>query len=388
MRDGSRWKADVKRLLITWVVATALASTVCAAAPGVRRGASKVLGTGSAPAAVSATAATAHPVVASSRSRRAGYAAAAVAAAKTPRSQSATIRTALKPVTRRVTGGITSAPALVPTSVEPTRFEGTGVCPEQWYGTWTGESTCVATSARVDPATGDLVATLVDVFEGVSMIDHSHGTLTIDERVSGNLLEGSALLDGVIVDGTGAFACSSGHITMDLYLSPVASYGGYDGTWTNGVCPVTRPAPTMPPLPQVAGGILSIPTAVPTGGDPSTFTFTGTCPEEWTGELTGVSTCDIPFAHGDPSTGDLTAKVVETLHATDMRDHSTGTLVIDETITGNVFLGEAFIDGTVTSATGDHTFRCMLGSHFSMPFFLNAAGSFGGYVLDRSRRCA
>jgi len=62
--------------------------------------------------------------------------------------------------------------------------------------------------------------------------------------------------------------------------------------------------------------------------------------------------------------------------------------VIDETITGNFYTNEAFIDGTVISAAGDRTFRCMLGSHFSMPFFLNAVGSFGGYVRDRSGKCA
>jgi len=292
-----------------------------------------------------------------------------------------------KVVTIRVTGGLTSAPALVPTSFDLRRLEGTGLCPEQWYGSWSGESTCTATSARFDRKTGNLTARLIDGFEGVSMPDHQHGTLTIDERVAGNLFEGTGILDGVIVDGTGAFACSSGHVTLDMFLTAAGAYGGYDGTWTRGSCPDAHAAPVWPPLPQIAGGILSTPAALPTGGDPSTFSFKGIAPLEWTGVLMGESIAKIPSAHVDPATGDLTGHVIETLAATDMRDHSTGTLVIDEVFTGNLIVGNGFIDGTITAASGDRTFRCMRGGHFSQPFFLNYALTFGGYVLDRPGRC-
>jgi hypothetical protein len=293
-----------------------------------------------------------------------------------------------EPVTTRVTGGLTSAPVIVPTYVDPATFDFTGICPEQWIGVLNGESTCFITEGHFDPATGNGTATIVDVFEGVSTIDQSHGTLTINERFAGNLYQGTGLIDGVIVGGTGdpRFACSAGHITLALYFGPVASYGGYDGTWASG-CTEPRPSPSTPPLPQIAGGILSVPTGIPTSGDPSTFTIQGVAPEEWTGPLTGATVADIKWARVDPGTGDLTGHVVETFTGTYLGDHSTGTFVIDETVTGNVFTGAAFLDGTVISATGDPTFVCMLGSHISMPFFLNAVGSFGGYVVDQGPAC-
>jgi hypothetical protein len=285
---------------------------------------------------------------------------------------------------------LTSAPVIVPTSVDPVTFDFTGICPEQWVGAWTGESTCFVTEGHFDPATGNGTATIVDVFEGVSTIDHSRGTLTIDERFAGNLYQGTGLIDGVIVGGTGdpRFACSSGHVTLALYFGPVAAYGGYDGTWTSG-CAESRPAPSTPPLPQIAGGFVSVPTGIPTGGDPSTFTFTGLCPEQWTGALSGASVCDIKWVHFDLSNGEFTAHAVENLTAIDTQDHSTGTLVIDEAIVGNVFTGGGgvFADGTVVSATGDHTFRCFVGSHFAIPQYVNPVGAFGGYVIDRTSAC-
>jgi hypothetical protein len=111
------------------------------------------------------------------------------------------------------------------------------------------------------------------------------------------------------------------------------------------------------------------------------------CPEQWTGVLSGAVVCDIKRVHIDPSNGDLAAHAVETLTATDLQDHSTGTLVIDDALTGNIFTGGVFGDGTVVSATGDRTFQCMLGSHIELPQYVNPAGAFGGYVMDRKSPC-
>jgi len=296
------------------------------------------------------------------------------------------------PVTTRVDGGLTSAPALIPTYFNKDTFEATGLCPEQWVGSWSGESTCTMTAGHFDSATGDVRATLVDVFSGVWTGDGSNGSLTINEDFIGNLYTGAGVLNGIIANGQGdpAFQCSRGHVRIDVLLTVPASYGGYDGEWTHG-CPAASyvsPAPVPATMPLIAGGVLSIPTGIPTGGsiDGSTLHATGLAPEEWTGPLSGASMAEITSATFDSTTGDLTGHVVETFHGTYLADHSQGTLVVDEIVTGNLFTGAGFINGTVVDSSGDPTFRCWRGT-IDFPFFLNGAGSFGGYEAVRTPIC-
>jgi hypothetical protein len=129
----------------------------------------------------------------------------------------------------------------------------------------------------------------------------------------------------------------------------------------------------------VAGGIVTVPTGAPTSGDPSTFDFKGLCTEEWTGDWTGVSVCNVTNAHVDIETGRLTATIVDTFTGTYMADHSTGTLVLDETFDGNFYTGSGVLEGRIAGSSGDPTFQCSSGT-LTMPFYFNAATGYGGYT--------
>jgi hypothetical protein len=291
-------------------------------------------------------------------------------------------------------------PTAVPTSADAAHFDFTGVCPEEWTGSWTGASTCDITYAHVDPATGAVEGTIVDTFTGVYMDDHSHGTLTMDETFTGNLFTGSGVLQGVIVAGGGdpTFACSSGDVTIPVYLNAVGSYGGYQGTWNHG-CPgaESRQPSAQPSGPSaygatrgdattVAGGFTSIPLAVPTSADAPRYNFTGLCPETWQGDWVGDSVCDFTFGHVDPTTGDARAEIIDTFTGTYLGDHSAGTLVIKETFTGNVFTGAGIAEGEIISSFGDPTFACSSG-HITIPIYFNPAGAYGGFYGNWIHGC-
>jgi hypothetical protein len=135
-----------------------------------------------------------------------------------------------------VAGDIISAPALVPTAFDPSTGAFKGVCTEEWTGDWTGVSACNVTNAHFDRSTGEATATITDAFTGTYMGDHSKGTLTIAETFTGNLLTGSGLVEGQIVASGGdpTFRCSSGSVTIPVFLNPAIAYGGYTGAWRHG----------------------------------------------------------------------------------------------------------------------------------------------------------
>ena len=298
--------------------------------------------------------------------------------------------------TTTVSGGLISVPTGIPTSFDAAHFDFTGLCPEQWVGSWTGASTCNITAAHADPATGTLDAIIVDSFVGAYMADHSHGTLTINETFTGNFIRGEGVLEGDIVasGGDATFRCSSGHVTLPVYLNPVGSYGGYIGTWTHGCPAPKKPArsssPAAAPHPgpgtAVAGGIVSAPGGVPTSGDPAHYDFSGLCSEEWTGSWTGASTCEITSAHVDPATGALEARITDRFVGVYTGDHSHGTLTVEETFTGNLLTGAGLVAGDIVASGGDPTFQCSAG-HLTMPFFLNGAASFGGFMGTWTHGC-
>lgn len=284
-----------------------------------------------------------------------------------------------------ISGGLTSAPTALPTSFDPAKFDFTGICTEQWTGTWTGASTCTVDDAHYDQATGQLTAHATDRFVGVFMTDHSHGSITMDETFVGNVVTGGGVLTGRIVGGDGdpTFRCSSGRISIPLFfLNAAGGFGGYVGTWSHGCGNrhghASARAHAEDASTGMPGGIISAPTGVPTSGDPSTFDFSGFAPENWFGTLTGVSKGDIKSVHVNPATGDVEGHIVDSFVGVDIVDHSHGSLTIDETFTGNVFTGAGLIEGTIVASDGDPTFRCLSG-HLVMPLYLNAAASFGGY---------
>ena len=138
--------------------------------------------------------------------------------------------------TTPVAGGLVSIPALVPTAFDPSTGAFKGVCTEEWTGDWTGVSVCNVTDAHFDRSTGLATATITDSFTGTYMGDHSKGTLTITETFNGNLLTGSGLVQGRIVasGGDATFRCSTGTVTIPVFLNPAVAYGGYVGTWRHG----------------------------------------------------------------------------------------------------------------------------------------------------------
>ena len=294
-----------------------------------------------------------------------------------------------------VAGGITSAPTGIPTALDPASFDFSGFCPEQWFGSWTGNSVCEVKQGHFDPTTGVLTATLVDTFTGVWMVDHSQGTLTIDEAFEGNVITGGGVLVSDIVDGAGdpSFQCSSGHLVMPFYFNVAGSYGGYRGTWHHG-CDgpevKAKANKTGYGVPHdevlVEGGLNSVPVFIPTSFDPSTFTITGLCDEGWNGELSGASTCEGPYVHVDPSTGDWNAHIIDSFVGVDTVDKSHGSLVIDEQVSGNLFTGSSVLDGEIVSGDGDPTFKCARG-HITMGLYANAPGAFGGYVASWHHDC-
>lgn len=296
----------------------------------------------------------------------------------------------------RVSGGITSAPAAVPTGFDPAAGNFSGLCPEQWLGDLTGNSTCHIIAGHLDPTTGTFVASITDTLTGTFMQDHSTGTLVLSERAVGNAYLGYAIVDGDIVASSGdpTFRCSQGHLTIPVQLSLAEAVGGYYGTWTHGCSgepaatapPPASAGPVYNPETTLAGGITSIPTAIPTSGNPTTFDFSGLAPENWFGSFTGASKADIISAHVDPATGDIVAHIVDNFVGVYMVDHSHGTLSIDETFTGNVFTGAGLIEGDIVSSGGDPTFLCVRG-HVTMPLSANAAGSFGGYLGTWTHGC-
>src|SRR5205823_1408558 len=126
-----------------------------------------------------------------------------------------------------------------------------------------------------------------------------------------------------------------------------------------------RSAPGVPSQPgttAVAGGIVTVPTGAPTSGDPSKFDVSGLSTEEWTGDWTGVSVAKITNAHVDVATGQVTATILDTFTGTYAGDHSTGTLIIDETFDGNVFTGAGVVTGRIVGSSGDPTFQCSTGT--------------------------
>jgi hypothetical protein len=137
---------------------------------------------------------------------------------------------------------------------------------------------------------------------------------------------------------------------------------------------------------RVAGGIITAPTGVPSGGDPSTFHFQGYCSEEWTGSWTGASVCHVTDAHFDPTHGELTATIVDTFTGIYLGDHSHGTLTISETFDGNMFSGSGVLKGDIVRSSGDPTFLCS-GGHLEMPFYWNAAAGYGGYSGTWTHTC-
>lgn len=301
--------------------------------------------------------------------------------------------------TTAVSGGLISVPTAVPTSADAAHFDFTGVCPEEWTGSWTGASTCDITYAHVDPATGAVEGTIVDTFTGVYMGDHSRGTLTLDETFTGNVFTGAGVLKGVIVASGGdpTFACSSGEVTIPVYLNAVGSYGGYRGTWSHG-CPAASEA-SRPRWPQpfaftshdphvtpVAGGVISVPTFIPTSLDPGTWDFTGLGTVEWTGTWTGVSVANVTWAHFDQATGEGTATMTDTFTGENMEDHSHGSITLNETVVGNIITGAGIVEGDIVASSGDPTFQCARG-HVTFPIYINAAGVYGGFYGNWIHGC-
>jgi hypothetical protein len=292
-----------------------------------------------------------------------------------------------------IAGGITSDPAGIPTGGDPAHFDFSAVCTEQWLGSWAGNSTCEIPQAHVDPNTGDITATIVDTLTGVWMVDHSFGTLTIDETFSGNVISGGGVVIGDIVAGDGdpTFRCSSGHVVMPVYLSAPVTYGGYRGYWQHG-CEHTdskgrNPDGGLMESGTAVGGISSVPAIVPTSFDPSSISGTGLCPETWTGQLTGESTCNITSFRFDKATGDGTARILDTFAGVDTVDRSHGTLVIDETFTGNILTGSGIIDGRIVSADGDPTFQCARGGRVQMGMYINPAVALVGFIAKWDPNC-
>lgn len=290
-----------------------------------------------------------------------------------------------------VSGGFTNAPMAIPTGLDPATGNFSGLCPEQWLGDLTGNSTCDIVTAHFDPMTGAFSGSITDTFVGTFMGDHSTGTLVLSEHAVGNVFVGNAIVDGDIVASSGdpTFRCSHGHITIPVQLTVAEALGGYYGTWVHGcaakpAATPRTPQPVYDPDTTIAGGITNAPAAVPTSGDPSTFDFSGVAPESWFGSLTGASKADLVDAHVDPATGDIVGHIVDHFVGVSMDDHSHGSLTIDEAFTGNLFTGAGLIEGTITAGTGG--FACATG-HLTMPLFVNAAGSFGGYLGTWTHGC-
>jgi hypothetical protein len=287
-------------------------------------------------------------------------------------------------VVTRVAGGFLNTPSGVPTAFDPRTFNFAGLSPVQWFGSWTGVSTAVITDGHFDPATGSVTVTVTDTFTGEFADDHSHGTLVMRRHFAGNVLTGAGFEEGDIIASSGdpSFQCSSGHIALPQFANGVVSYGGYEGTWVHG-CPArTNPAtpPTSKPAAgtRIDGGLISAPAGVPTSGDPSKLDFAGICTEEWSGDLTGQSVCDVRSAHVDAATGVLTADVIDTFTGSYLPDRSTGTLTLHETVDWNLLTGAGLIVGDIVSGSGDPTFGCSSG-HITLPFYGNPAAAFGGY---------
>ncbi|MDX6644251.1 MAG: hypothetical protein QOD76_2213 [Solirubrobacteraceae bacterium] len=99
-----------------------------------------------------------------------------------------------------------------------------------WTGTWSGATTWT-TSGTVNLLTGDVKGTIDETFIGRSD-DGGTGTLRFTETYTVNGAASTIHIDAVLLDGTGDFAGSRGHVIFDgLQLPSGQGQGTYTGTW-------------------------------------------------------------------------------------------------------------------------------------------------------------
>jgi hypothetical protein len=129
-----------------------------------------------------------------------------------------------------VTGDWVDAAPCIPASFDPATGRFSATCSSIWTGTWIG-----VTKAQLDGTTnlltGDTTGTIDETFIGRSD-DGGTGTLRLRETLEVDGNSSTLVIDATIVQGTGDFRGSRGHVTFTGLVAPDGQGAGmYSGRW-------------------------------------------------------------------------------------------------------------------------------------------------------------
>lgn len=122
--------------------------------------------------------------------------------------------------------------SFTPSEEDPTTGTFTAVGSTEWSGTWTGVTTYTV-SGTINLVTNESSGVLQETFTGTTSAAAAGqvGTLSLTERFT---LDAAGVLQirCRIVDGTGPFAGSRGHVDFEgQMLNILEGHGTYSGTW-------------------------------------------------------------------------------------------------------------------------------------------------------------